>query len=112
MAIGSWTPVVGMWLNGIEWSGGAGRAIAFWYTVPALVAILLAQGRRDEYRRQVLVGRRLEKMWMFLDESDRKIPACEVGLLHDTLMERDSGIHASDDELVQSTGHAAGRFRS
>ncbi|MBW2547126.1 MAG: hypothetical protein JRE82_07780, partial [Deltaproteobacteria bacterium] len=44
MAIGSWTPVVGMWLNGIEWSGGAGRAIAFWYTVPVLVAILLAQG--------------------------------------------------------------------
>jgi membrane protease YdiL (CAAX protease family) len=44
MAIGSWTPVVGMWLNGIEWSGAAGRAIAFWYTVPALVATLLAQG--------------------------------------------------------------------
>ncbi len=44
MAIGSWTPVVGMWLNGIEWSGAAGRAVAFWYTVPALVAILLVQG--------------------------------------------------------------------
>jgi hypothetical protein len=44
MAIGSWTPVFGMWLNGMEWSGPAGRAVAFWYTVPALVAILLVQG--------------------------------------------------------------------
>jgi hypothetical protein len=44
MAVGSWTPVLGMWLNGIEWSGAAGRAVAFWYTVPALVAILLVQG--------------------------------------------------------------------
>jgi hypothetical protein len=33
-----------MWLNGIEWSGAAGKAIAFWYTVPALIAILLVQG--------------------------------------------------------------------
>ena len=44
MAIGSWTPLLGMWLNGIDWSGAAGRAVAFWYTVPALVAILLVQG--------------------------------------------------------------------
>jgi hypothetical protein len=44
MAIGSWTPVLGMWLNGIEWSGASGRAVAFWYTVPALVATLLVQG--------------------------------------------------------------------
>jgi len=44
MAIGSWTPVLGMWLNGVEWAGAAGRAISFWYTVPALVTILLVQG--------------------------------------------------------------------
>ena len=44
MAIGSWTPVLGMWLNGVEWAGAAGRAVAFWYTVPALVATLLVQG--------------------------------------------------------------------
>ena len=44
MAIGSWTPVIGMWLNGTPWSGAAGRAISFWYTVPALVTILLVQG--------------------------------------------------------------------
>lgn len=44
MAVGSWTPVVGMWFQGIEWSGAAGRAVALWYTVPALVAVLLAQG--------------------------------------------------------------------
>lgn len=44
MAIGSWTPVVGMWLNGIEWTGAPGRAVAVWYTVPALVVTLLAQG--------------------------------------------------------------------
>jgi len=44
MAIGSWTPIAGMWLGGIEWSGAAGRAVAFWYTVPALVAVLLVQG--------------------------------------------------------------------
>lgn len=44
MAIGSWTPVVAMWLGGVEWSGAAGRALALWYTVPALVAVLLVQG--------------------------------------------------------------------
>jgi len=44
MAIGSWTPVAWMWSQGIEWSGAAGRAVAFWYTVPALVAVLLVQG--------------------------------------------------------------------
>ena len=44
MAIGSWTPVVGMWLNDIEWAGAAGRSITIWYTVPALLAILLVQG--------------------------------------------------------------------
>lgn len=44
MAIGSWTPVLAMWLQGVDWSGPAGRALAFWYTVPALVAVLLAQG--------------------------------------------------------------------
>ena len=44
MAIGSWAPVAVMWSQGIEWSGAAGRAVAFWYTVPALVAVLLVQG--------------------------------------------------------------------
>ena len=44
MAIGSWTPVLGMWLQGIEWTGAAGRAVSIWYTVPALVAVLLTQG--------------------------------------------------------------------
>ncbi len=44
MAIGSWAPVLGMWLNDISWSGASGRAVAFWYTVPALVATLLVQG--------------------------------------------------------------------
>ena len=38
MAVGSWAPLVGMWIQGIEWTGAAGRAVAFWYTVPALVA--------------------------------------------------------------------------
>ena len=44
MAIGSWAPVLVMWAQGTEWSGAAGRAVAFWYTVPALVAVLLVQG--------------------------------------------------------------------
>jgi hypothetical protein len=44
MAIGSWVPVAWMWSRGIEWAGAAGRAVAFWYTVPALVAVLLVQG--------------------------------------------------------------------
>jgi len=44
MAVGSWTPVFWMWAQGIEWTGAAGRAVAIWYTVPALVAILLVQG--------------------------------------------------------------------
>jgi len=44
MALGSWAPVFGMWARGIEWTGAAGRAAAVWYTVPALVAILLVQG--------------------------------------------------------------------
>ncbi len=44
MAVGSWTPVVGMWLNDIEWSGAAARSITIWYTVPALLAVLLVQG--------------------------------------------------------------------
>jgi hypothetical protein len=44
MAIGSWMPVIWMWSQGIEWAGAAGRAVAFWYTVPALVAVLLVQG--------------------------------------------------------------------
>jgi len=44
MAAGSWAPVIGMWLGGIEWTGAAGRAVAVWYTVPALVATLLVQG--------------------------------------------------------------------
>jgi hypothetical protein len=44
MSVGSWTPVLGMWLQGLEWSGAAGRAVAFWYTVPALISILVVQG--------------------------------------------------------------------
>lgn len=44
MAIGSWGPVLAMWLWGIEWAGAAGRAIGIWYAVPALVAVLFVQG--------------------------------------------------------------------
>ena len=44
MAIGSWIPVVVMWLSGAPWAGAAGRSVAVWYAVPTLVAILLVQG--------------------------------------------------------------------
>ena len=44
MAVGSWVPTAWMWSQGIEWSGAAGRAAAIWYTVPALLAVLLVQG--------------------------------------------------------------------
>jgi len=44
MAVGSWTPVAFMAWQGIAWSGPAGRAVAVWYTVPALLAVLLVQG--------------------------------------------------------------------
>ncbi len=44
MAVGSWVPTAWMWSQGIEWSGAAGRAVAIWYTVPALLAVLLVQG--------------------------------------------------------------------
>jgi hypothetical protein len=44
MAIGSWVPVLVMASQGIEWSGAAARAVALWYTVPALIAVLLVQG--------------------------------------------------------------------
>lgn len=44
MAIGSWAPVLVMGSQGLAWSGAAGRAIAIWYTVPALIAVLLVQG--------------------------------------------------------------------
>jgi hypothetical protein len=44
MAVGSWTPIAWMWSQGIEWSGAFGRAIAIWYTVPALLAVLVVQG--------------------------------------------------------------------
>ena len=44
MALGSWLPTFVMWSEGIEWSGPAGRAIAIWYNVPALVAVLFVQG--------------------------------------------------------------------
>lgn len=44
MAAGSWIPVAVMASQGIEWSGAAGRAAAIWYTVPALIAVLLVQG--------------------------------------------------------------------
>ena len=44
MAIGSWVPVLVMAYQGIEWSGAAARAVALWYTVPALIAVLLVQG--------------------------------------------------------------------
>ncbi len=44
MAIGSWTPVLAMWIQGYSWEGAAGRAVAVWYPVPALVATLLVQG--------------------------------------------------------------------
>jgi hypothetical protein len=33
-----------MWSQEVEWSGAAGRAVAIWYTVPALLAVLLVQG--------------------------------------------------------------------
>jgi membrane protease YdiL (CAAX protease family) len=44
MAIGSWAPVLLMGSQGITWAGAAGRAVAIWYTVPALIAVLLVQG--------------------------------------------------------------------
>jgi len=44
MAFGSWAPTLWMWFQGIEWSGAAGRAIAIWYNVPALLAVLFVQG--------------------------------------------------------------------
>lgn len=44
MALGSWTPVVVMWLNDIPWSGAVGRGAAIWYGFPALIAVLLMQG--------------------------------------------------------------------
>jgi membrane protease YdiL (CAAX protease family) len=44
MAVGSWVPVLVMASQGIAWSGAAGRAVALWYTVPALIAVLLVQG--------------------------------------------------------------------
>ncbi|MCZ6805724.1 MAG: hypothetical protein O7F08_02125 [Deltaproteobacteria bacterium] len=44
MAIGSWAPVLAMWLQGIEWTGPIGRAVAVWYAVPALIAVLFMQG--------------------------------------------------------------------
>ena len=44
MCLGSWAPVAWMWSHDIAWAGAAGRAAAFWYTVPALVAVLLVQG--------------------------------------------------------------------
>ena len=44
MALGSWVPVGYMASQGIAWTGAAGRAIAVWYTVPALIAVLLVQG--------------------------------------------------------------------
>jgi len=44
MAIGSWTPVLAMWSQGIEWTGAIGRAVAVWYAVPALIAVLFMQG--------------------------------------------------------------------
>lgn len=53
MAFGSWTPVLFMWSQGVEWSGAPGRAIAIWYTVPALLAVLLVQG---PWLKQPIVG--------------------------------------------------------
>ena len=44
MAVGSWVPTAWMWSQGVEWSGAAGRAVAIWYTGPALLAVLLVQG--------------------------------------------------------------------
>ena len=44
MAVGSWAPVLAMWFQGIEWTGPIGRAVAVWYAVPALIAVLLMQG--------------------------------------------------------------------
>jgi membrane protease YdiL (CAAX protease family) len=44
MAVGSWTPVLAMAMGGVQWTGATGRAVAIWYTVPALVATLLVQG--------------------------------------------------------------------
>ena len=44
MAIGSWTPVIWMWVAGVDWSGAAGRAVSVWYGFPALIGTLLVQG--------------------------------------------------------------------
>ncbi|MEM7137531.1 MAG: CPBP family glutamic-type intramembrane protease [Myxococcota bacterium] len=44
MALGSWAPVIFMWVRDVPWSGGIGRAVAIWYAFPALIAVLLMQG--------------------------------------------------------------------
>ena len=44
MAVGSWAPVVAMYVQGAEWAGALGRAVAIWYGFPALIAVLLMQG--------------------------------------------------------------------
>lgn len=44
MALGSWTPVIAMWVNDIPWTGGIGRGVSIWYGFPALIAVLLMQG--------------------------------------------------------------------
>lgn len=44
MALGSWTPVIWMWLAGIAWDAPAGRAVSVWYGFPALIGTLFVQG--------------------------------------------------------------------
>jgi len=81
MAIGSWAPVVAMWLQGIEWTGAIGRAVAVWYAVPALVAVLFMQG--PVLRQPVLapLGIRFVVNWWWLVAWLLPVAVLAVGVL-------------------------------
>lgn len=81
MAIGSWTPVLAMWSQGIEWTGAIGRAVAVWYAVPALVAVLFMQG--PVLKQPVLepLGIRFIVNWWWLVAWLLPVAALAVGVL-------------------------------
>lgn len=81
MAIGSWTPVAAMWFQGIEWSGAIGRAVAVWYAVPALVAVLFMQG--PVLKQPVLepLGIRLIVNWWWLVAWLMPVAVLGIGVL-------------------------------
>jgi hypothetical protein len=81
MAIGSWAPVAVMWLQGIEWTGAIGRAVAVWYAVPALVAVLFMQG--PVLRQPVLgpLGLRFVVNWWWLVAWLLPVAVLAVGVL-------------------------------